>query len=124
MSVGDSVKQGQPIAEVSTDKVDMDLEAPFDGVIASLDAEPGAAVELGGLMATATTDSEDLLGGLVLDVAPAETTPPPPEAPAPVVPAAPTGFLPRRGRWPARAGGGVHVSQNEATSVPTAEGSP
>lgn len=66
VSVGDPVKQGQPIAEVSTDKVDMDLEAPFDGVIASLDADPGSTVALGGLVATATTESEDLLGGLTL----------------------------------------------------------
>ncbi len=66
VAVGDSVKQGQPIAEVSTDKVDMDLEAPFEGVIESLDAEPGTTVALGGLMATASTESEDLLGGLVL----------------------------------------------------------
>lgn len=70
VAVGDTVKQGQPIAEVSTDKVDMDLEAPFDGVIESLDAEPGATVPLGGLMATAGTESEDLLGGLTLGDAP------------------------------------------------------
>lgn len=95
VSVGDSVKQGQPIAEVSTDKVDMDLEAPFDGVIASLDAEPGAAVELGGLMATATTESEDLLGGLVLDAGPVEAAPAPREQPAVVAPmAATTGIVP------------------------------
>jgi pyruvate dehydrogenase E2 component (dihydrolipoamide acetyltransferase) len=81
VAVGDTVKQGQPIAEVSTDKVDMDLEAPFDGVIETLDAEPGATVALGGLMATAGTESEDLLGGLVLGdpeagSAPLDTVPP------------------------------------------------
>jgi pyruvate dehydrogenase E2 component (dihydrolipoamide acetyltransferase) len=76
VAVGDTVKQGQPIAEVSTDKVDMDLEAPFDGVIETLDAEPGATIELGGLMATAGTESEDLLGGLELGASPAEAAPP------------------------------------------------
>ncbi|MGF1665638.1 MAG: biotin/lipoyl-containing protein, partial [Acidimicrobiia bacterium] len=79
VAVGDSVRQGQPIAEVSTDKVDMDLEAPFDGVIETLDTEPGMTVALGGLMATAATESEDLLGGLDLG---GGSTPAPAEAAA------------------------------------------
>ena len=68
---GDAVSEGQPIAEVSTDKVDMDLESPFAGTIVTLDAEPGDEVPLGGLLATIETDAEHLLGGL--DLA-AETT--------------------------------------------------
>ena len=63
---GDSVSEGQPIAEVSTDKVDMDLEAPFAGTIVELSVEPGADVPLGGLLATIETEAEDLLGGLDL----------------------------------------------------------
>jgi pyruvate dehydrogenase E2 component (dihydrolipoyllysine-residue acetyltransferase) len=66
---GDEVKQGQPIAEVSTDKVDMDLEAPFSGVIHELLVEPGRAIALGGTLATIITDEEDLLGGLNLGTA-------------------------------------------------------
>ena len=38
---GDHVEQGQPIAEVSTDKVDMDLEAPFSGTIDKILIEGG-----------------------------------------------------------------------------------
>ncbi len=67
VAVGDEVKEGQAIAEVSTDKVDMDLEAPFDGVIEQLMAEPGHAVALGAVLAVARTESEDLLGGLELE---------------------------------------------------------
>jgi pyruvate dehydrogenase E2 component (dihydrolipoamide acetyltransferase) len=63
---GDTVSEGQPIAEVSTDKVDMDLEAPFDGTVVELNAEPGSEVPLGGLLATFETEAEDLLGGLDL----------------------------------------------------------
>ncbi len=66
---GDEVKQGQPIAEVSTDKVDMDLEAPFSGVIHELLVEPGRAIALGGTLATIITDEEDLLSGLTLGTA-------------------------------------------------------
>jgi pyruvate dehydrogenase E2 component (dihydrolipoamide acetyltransferase) len=64
VSVGDEVKEGQPIAEVATDKVDMDLESPFDGVIESLAVSPGDSVALGAVVAVARTESEDLLGGL------------------------------------------------------------
>lgn len=61
---GDEVSEGQPIAEVSTDKVDMDLESPFAGTIVTLDADAGTEVPLGGLLATIETEAEDLLGGL------------------------------------------------------------
>ena len=63
---GDEVKEGEPIAEISTDKVDMDLESPFSGVIAQLLVEPGATVELGGVLATIDTDADDFLAGLDL----------------------------------------------------------
>lgn len=66
---GDEVKQGQPIAEISTDKVDMDLEAPFSGVIHELLVEPGTAIPLGETMATIITDEDDLLSGLTLGAA-------------------------------------------------------
>ncbi|MDH3250766.1 MAG: hypothetical protein OEQ47_17490, partial [Acidimicrobiia bacterium] len=64
---GDSVTEGQPIAEVSTDKVDMDLEAPFAGTVVELSVEPGSEVPLGALLATFETEAEDLLGGLDLN---------------------------------------------------------
>jgi pyruvate dehydrogenase E2 component (dihydrolipoamide acetyltransferase) len=66
---GDDVKQGQAIAEVSTDKVDMDLEAPFSGVIQDLLVEPGTAIPLGATIATIITDEDDLLSGLSLGAA-------------------------------------------------------
>lgn len=101
---GDAVSEGQPIAEVSTDKVDMDLEAPFAGTVVELSVEPGSEVPLGGLLATFETEAEDLLGGLQLggsgteERAPAETapvetaagaSPPPPATSGGIVPASP-----------------------------------
>lgn len=78
---GDSVTEGQPIAEVSTDKVDMDLEAPFPGTVVELSVEPGAEVPLGALLAMFETEAEDLLGGLDLDGGTSEGAPKPePEA--------------------------------------------
>jgi pyruvate dehydrogenase E2 component (dihydrolipoamide acetyltransferase) len=63
---GDQVKEGEPIAEVSTDKVDMDLESPFTGVIAELLVEAGGSVALGGILATIETEADDFLAGLDL----------------------------------------------------------
>lgn len=47
VKAGDSVKAGDVLFEVMTDKIDMEVEAPADGVIESLVAEPGAVVEIG-----------------------------------------------------------------------------
>ena len=67
VAVGDEVRAGQPLAEVATDKVDMELESPHDGVVAELLAEPGQRVDLGAPVALLTSDEEDLLGDLDLD---------------------------------------------------------
>lgn len=75
---GDTVSQGQPIAEVSTDKVDMDLEAPFAGVVEELLVEAGASVPLGAALATLATEADDLLGGLDLGGGAAPTHAPEP----------------------------------------------
>jgi pyruvate dehydrogenase E2 component (dihydrolipoamide acetyltransferase) len=64
---GDEVRSGQPLAEVSTDKVDMELESPYDGVVAELLVEAGQRVDLGAPVATLTSEEEDLLGDLDLD---------------------------------------------------------
>ncbi|MCC5947852.1 MAG: 2-oxo acid dehydrogenase subunit E2 [Nitriliruptoraceae bacterium] len=67
VAVGDEVRSGQPMAEVATDKVDMELESPYDGVVAELLVEPGARVDLGVPVATVTGDEDELLGDLGLD---------------------------------------------------------
>lgn len=78
---GDEVREGQSIASVSTDKVDMDLEAPFGGTIVELVAAAGDEVPLGGHLATVETEADDLLGGLSFDQSPeTEDVPEPPPA--------------------------------------------
>jgi len=66
VGVGDSIRSGQPLAEVSTDKVDMDLESPYDGVVATILIEPGTRVELGDVLLVLTSDEDDLLSDLDL----------------------------------------------------------
>jgi pyruvate dehydrogenase E2 component (dihydrolipoamide acetyltransferase) len=98
---GDTVTEGQAIAEVSTDKVDMELESPYAGTIQAIVAEEGATVPLGGVMATIESEADDLLGGLTLGgSAEAETlTPQPAEtqpetAPVQAEPAPSTAIVP------------------------------
>lgn len=74
---GDEVREGQPIAEVSTDKVDMDLESPVAGIMHELLVDPGSVVPLGEVLATVATEAEDLLGGLDLGGGPAVSAPSP-----------------------------------------------
>jgi pyruvate/2-oxoglutarate dehydrogenase complex dihydrolipoamide acyltransferase (E2) component len=42
--VGDPVVQGEVLAEVETDKVTAEVEAPASGVLARIDAEEGTTV--------------------------------------------------------------------------------
>jgi len=64
---GDTVKSGDIIAEVETDKATMDVEVYDGGTILKIVASEGTAVPLGGIMAVIGSPGEDisaLLGGV------------------------------------------------------------
>jgi len=99
---GEAVRAGEPVCEVATDKVDMEVESPFDGVLARIVAEVGEVLPVGETIAFVTTEADDLLGGLFdepsapvaeapveerADAAPASTAPAGP-GDVPAVPAA------------------------------------
>jgi pyruvate dehydrogenase E2 component (dihydrolipoamide acetyltransferase)/2-oxoisovalerate dehydrogenase E2 component (dihydrolipoyl transacylase) len=44
---GDTVKRGQPLLEVMTDKATMEVPAPFAGTVTSVAAEPGVKLKVG-----------------------------------------------------------------------------
>ena len=44
---GDTVKRGQPLLEVMTDKATMEVPAPFAGKIMTVIGEPGATLKVG-----------------------------------------------------------------------------
>src|ERR1700679_1481676 len=44
---GDSIAKGEPLAEIETDKVVLELEASADGVLAGVTAGPGDVVQVG-----------------------------------------------------------------------------
>jgi 2-oxoglutarate dehydrogenase E2 component (dihydrolipoamide succinyltransferase) len=43
-NVGDRVSEGEPLAEVDTDKVTVEVPAPVSGTLTSIDAAPGETV--------------------------------------------------------------------------------
>ena len=81
VAVGDTVAEGQALAEVSTDKVDTEIPSPAAGTVLRLNVEVGAEVAVG-----------EVICELASSGAPAATTPPP--APAPVTAAAPPASRP------------------------------
>ncbi|WP_430591434.1 2-oxo acid dehydrogenase subunit E2 [Humidisolicoccus flavus] len=74
-SVGDSVRSGEPICEVATDKVDMEVESPFDGVLARIVADIDEVIAVGEPIGYITTEDDDLLGGLFDEPAAEEPLP-------------------------------------------------
>ena len=53
---GESVEQGQALADVETDKIDAEIEAPAAGVVAELKVEAGAVVKVGAVVAVLADD--------------------------------------------------------------------
>src|SRR5712691_4623535 len=55
---GDAVKKGEPVLEIETDKVNLDLEAEQDGTIADVSAQEGQMVPVGGRLAMINAPGE------------------------------------------------------------------
>ncbi len=80
--VGDRVAPGDVLAEVETDKADMELEAYDEGVLAELRVEEGATVPVGAVIAVLAAPGEDVTAapGENVTAAPAPAAPKPPAA--------------------------------------------
>jgi pyruvate dehydrogenase E2 component (dihydrolipoamide acetyltransferase) len=96
VKVGDQVKSGDVLFEVMTDKIDMEVEAPADGVIETLVGTPGDVIEIGKPVLIMLTETEvmafDFGGDAAAPAAPvAEPVAPVVAAPVvqPVAPVAP-----------------------------------
>jgi len=55
---GDAVKKGEPVLEIETDKVNLDLEAENDGTLSDLSAKEGEMVPVGGRLALVLAEGE------------------------------------------------------------------
>jgi pyruvate/2-oxoglutarate dehydrogenase complex dihydrolipoamide acyltransferase (E2) component len=57
-AVGDSVSTDEPVCDIATDKVDTEILAPADGVIARVIASEGETVAVGDPLAEMTVDAQ------------------------------------------------------------------
>ncbi|GHE89422.1 dihydrolipoamide acetyltransferase component of pyruvate dehydrogenase complex [Amycolatopsis deserti] len=86
---GDEVRAGEVVCEVTTDKVDMEVEATADGTLVRIVAQPEDVVAVGEPIAYLATTADDLLDGLFDTPAPepvpeSEPVPEPEPEPVPV----------------------------------------
>ena len=98
-NIGDTVKKGELLAEVETDKATMELDSYKDGVLLHQGAAPGAKLQVDDLMAILGEKGEDISALLAAESAGTPATAPAPEkasasdvpdTAAPAVTAAPT----------------------------------
>lgn len=68
---GDTVTKGEPILEVETDKVNMEVEANADGILAGINAGPGDTVPVGQVIAYILEPDESLPAEKAAPVRPA-----------------------------------------------------
>jgi len=56
-AIGDSVRRGQPIAEIETDKTTVEMEAMASGTLVEILCEQGAAAPVGAVIAVLEGDA-------------------------------------------------------------------
>lgn len=64
-SAGDTITAGEPVCEVTTDKVEMEVESPVDGTLSRIVASPDDVIKVGDPIAFINTEAEDLFGDLL-----------------------------------------------------------
>jgi len=64
VNVGDKVNKSDVLCEISTDKVDMDLDSPYAGEIVKLVASEGDVINVGEPIAEIETEEDSLLGSI------------------------------------------------------------
>jgi pyruvate dehydrogenase E2 component (dihydrolipoamide acetyltransferase) len=105
--VGDSVKKGELLAEVETDKATMDLESYKDGTLLYTGTDKGGKIQVNDLLAIIGAPGEDITA-LVKSGGGVATAP----APAPTTTAAPAA-APAAAGVNGAAGGGIDLSKQE-----------
>ena len=61
-NVGDSVKTDETILEIATDKVDSEIPSPFEGILVKQLFKEGDVVQVGGVIAVISSDSNSAVG--------------------------------------------------------------
>ena len=97
--VGERVRKEEPLVEIQTDKINVEIPAPAEGVLQAITVAEGTTVAVGTEIGVLSTAAADGAPGGAAPVTRAAITTPPPVAPAPGSPC--TG--PAR-PWPVRSG--------------------
>jgi 2-oxoglutarate dehydrogenase E2 component (dihydrolipoamide succinyltransferase) len=84
---GEAVAQYEPLVELETDKVTLEVGAPANGVIAAVSAEEGATVEVGAILGMMEEGDAPAAAPAPAAVEAAPAAPAPAPAPAPAAPA-------------------------------------
>ena len=119
--VGDEVKRDEPIFEISTDKVDAEIPAPSNGVLAEILVTEGQTVPVQTVVARLETEKGAALGAAGAG-SPAAAAPAPKAVPAGVPVAA--GAVSDRGRAAGKGVGPPPAVHNSATASSAAHPSP
>ena len=80
VKVGDSVEKYDPLVEVVTDKVNMEMPSPVSGVLTSILVEEGDTVPMGAVIAEIQVEGDEEDVGAGFKPAPTPATAPEPEA--------------------------------------------
>jgi len=70
---GDTVTKGEPLMEIETDKVTVEIEAPADGVLGGVSAAAGEDIPVGRAVAYVLAQGEDLPQLVAIPAAPARS---------------------------------------------------
>ena len=55
-NLGDTVKVDEPIVELETDKVNLEVPSPISGVLTEINSQDGSVVQVGALLGTVSED--------------------------------------------------------------------
>jgi pyruvate dehydrogenase E2 component (dihydrolipoamide acetyltransferase) len=99
---GDPVKQGDILAEIETDKANMEMEAQGSGVLRKILVPAGGKAPVGSLIGVIAEPNEDISKMVASAAAPAAPAPPPPPAPQPPQQPQPAQAQPQPAQAPAR----------------------
>ncbi len=58
---GDTVEADEPIVELETDKVNLEVPSPVSGILSKIDAKDGATVEVGALLGSVSENGEAII---------------------------------------------------------------
>ena len=68
--VGDPVEKGEPIASVSSEKIEIDVEAPAEGTVLKIAVPEGEGVPPGTVICYIGIPGEEVAAGLAVETAP------------------------------------------------------